>query len=234
MAPEAAPRSWILAIDTGTSDIVVVLGRPDGTVLEQAQEAAGFRHGEVLLATVEGLLLQAGQRREDVGGIVVGTGPGAFTGLRVGLATAKTMAHAFRVPMVGVSTALALVRAAGLPSSPASERPDVVLLMPAGPRDRIVVFPGEPPRMLLDPTELAEVDPAVLVAVDLEGRAPADAVARGVRARRGLGRAILEIGTERLRSGATDDVERMVPDYVTLPRGIRATSGSIEWSRDPR
>ena len=45
-------------------------------------------------------------RRSRLTGIVVGTGPGAFTGLRVGLATAKGLAHGLGIPIVGVSTGL--------------------------------------------------------------------------------------------------------------------------------
>jgi hypothetical protein len=50
---------------------------------------AGYRHGEELLARIEELLRDRGLAPVDLGGLVVGTGPGAFTGLRVGIATAK-------------------------------------------------------------------------------------------------------------------------------------------------
>jgi hypothetical protein len=85
------------------------------------------------------------------------------------------------------------------------------------------------------------------VAVDLEGRAPDDALARGETARTGLGQALLRAGASKLAAIAADDrasgrrahgagseLETLVPDYVTLPRGVRATSGTVEWSRDPR
>jgi len=73
-----------------------------------------------------------------------------------------------------------------------------------------------------------------LVALDLDGRAPGDAVERGERARRGLGAALLRLGAERLSAGQPDDLERLVPEYVTLPRGVRAMSGEVTWSRGPR
>jgi hypothetical protein len=77
-------------------------------------------------------------------------------------------------------------------------------------------------------------DDEVLVAVDLDGRAPPDATARGVRARDGLAVALMRLGTARLAAGDVDDLARLVPDYVTLPRGVRASSGEVTWSRDPR
>jgi len=61
-----------------------------------------------------------------------------------------------------------------------------------------------------------------LVAVDLDGRAPADALARGARAREGFAAALVRIGAERLTAGEADDLARLVPEYVTLPRGVRA------------
>jgi hypothetical protein len=72
-----------------------------------------------------------------------------------------------------------------------------------------------------------------LVAVDLEGRASADAIARGERARHGLGRALIRMGADRLRAGG-DDLATLVPEYVTLPRGVAAQVGEVAWSRDPR
>ena len=70
--------------------------------------------------------------------------------------------------------------------------------------------------------------------MDLAERAPADAVARGETARAGLAAALVRIGAERLRTGATDDLARLVPEYVTLPRGVSQAGGEVEWSRDRR
>ncbi|MEO8469806.1 MAG: tRNA (adenosine(37)-N6)-threonylcarbamoyltransferase complex dimerization subunit type 1 TsaB [Chloroflexota bacterium] len=230
---DAAP--WLLAIDTGTSQIVVAAGDLDGTTIAVLGEPAGYRHGELLLATVDRLLAETGLERRGLEGIIVGTGPGAFTGLRVGLATAKTMAHGLGLPIVGIGTALALIRAAARTGTEPT-RPDssIVLLMPAGPRDRLIVTSDVPPRMLVDDGELEKLNPRTVVAVDLEDRAPADAVARGVVAHRGLGASLLILGADRLRAHSVDDPEQLVPEYVTLPRGVTATVGAIEWSNDQR
>jgi hypothetical protein len=70
--------------------------------------------------------------------------------------------------------------------------------------------------------------------VDLPGRAPDAAIARGERALAGLAGALLELGARRLAAGAADDPAGLVPEYVSLPRGVRATGGEIEWSHGPR
>ena len=68
--------------------------------------------------------------------------------------------------------------------------------------------------------------------MDLADRAPQDAVERGEAARAGLAAALLAMGAERLGRGDVDDLATLVPEYVTLPRGVRAVVGEVEWSRD--
>ncbi len=238
----------ILAIDTATTQVVIATGSPDGALRAVSTWPAGYRHGETLLPGIERFLDAYGVGRADLAGIVVGTGPGAFTGLRVGIATAKGLAHGLGIPLVGVSTAEALISSAAAElaaaepaaAEPAAARDGIdpwrfVLLVPAGPSDRVMIRTGAEPRLLaggLDP----ELDPAtVLLAVDLAGRAPQAAVALGEAAREGLGAALLRAGATRLRAAerATGELAELVPSYVTLPRGVAATGGTMSWSRDP-
>ena len=229
-------RRAILAIDTATTRVVIATGTPGGVADGVSTWTAGYRHGEYLLSSIGRFLGEQNIRRSRLVGIVVGTGPGAFTGLRVGIATAKGLAHGLGIPLVGVSTAEALIEA-----FEAVEGADTrtVLLLPAGRSDRIVVRAGTPPVSLSAGEEPDLASGERLVAVDLDGRAPDDAVARGETARAGLGQALLRAGAARLAQitadgPATSKLETLVPDYVTLPRGVRATTGTVEWSRDPR
>jgi tRNA threonylcarbamoyl adenosine modification protein YeaZ len=215
----------ILAIDTATTRVVVALGTTAGALLDASEWPAGYRHGETLLPAIDDLLRRLDVGRAGLAAIVVGTGPGAFTGLRVGIATAKGLAHSIRCPIAGVSTAVALLD--GFP-------PDAVLLLPAGPSDRLVVPHGGPARVLQAGAEPTIDAAARLVAVDLAGRAPADAVERGEAARAGLGAALVTLGAARLAEGDVDDLARLVPEYVTLPRGVRAEVGEVAWSHDRR
>lgn len=223
-------RRAILALDTATTRVVVAIGSLEGHADGVTTWTAGYRHGETLLPTIGRFLGEQNIRRSRLIGIVVGSGPGAFTGLRVGIATAKGLAHGLGLPIVGISTAAALLVAAA--ERDGAGRP--VLLLPAGPSDRILVRPGMRPELLpggMDP-DLAPGE--WLVAVDLQDRAPADAVERGERARDGLGPTLLRLGAERLRNGAVDDLAGLVPEYVTLPRGVTTQSGEVAWSRDLR
>jgi tRNA threonylcarbamoyl adenosine modification protein YeaZ len=226
-------RHAVLAMDTATTRVVIATGTPDGNLDGVTSWEAGYRHGETLLPAIGGFLGEQNIRRSRLVGIVVGIGPGAFTGLRVGIATAKGLAHGLGVPLAGVSTAEALLAAAGV------ERP--VLLLPAGPSDRIVIRPGQLPGLLPGGTDPELAEGETLVAVDLSGRAPDAAVALGEAARSGLGAALLLAGAHALRdrTGETaaeriEALSALVPEYVTLPRGTRASTGAVAWSRDPR
>ena len=221
----------ILAMDTATGEVVIGIASPDGARLGLSRWPAGHRHGEQLLPAIERLLSETGLQRSQLTGIVVGTGPGAFTGLRVGLATAKALAHALGCRIGGVPTGEALLVAAAVDAGLPLER--LVLLMPAGPSDRVEVRAGRPARRLAGGSEPDLAPDDVLVAVDLAERAPADAVARGERARAGLGEVLLRLGAERLRQGG-DPLSELVPEYVTLPRGVAAATGEVAWSHDPR
>jgi tRNA threonylcarbamoyl adenosine modification protein YeaZ len=223
----------ILAIDTATSHVVVAVGMLDGEPLGLTTWPADHRHGEQLLPSIGRVLGEANVRRSRVEAVVAGTGPGAFTGLRVGLATAKALAHGLGRPLIGIATSQALIEAAAAAEGIATSR--IVLLLPAGPSDRVVARIGAPARLLArggEPDGLRADD--VLVAVDLDGRAPGDAVERGARACDDLGRQLLRLGAQRLHESGADDLAGLVPEYVTLPRGVAAATGEVSWSRDPR
>ena len=227
-----AARRLSLAIDTATSLAVVALGDPSGAMRRDVTWSAGYRHGEELLGRIVELLAAEDLRRDDLGAIVVGTGPGAFTGLRIGLATAKTLAHELDVPIVGISTAAALAHAAS--ADLAGDH--VAVLLPAGPSGIVVTdVRGDvvaQPRLVSGAADLGLDAAATVIAVDLDGRAARDALARGSGASKRLGASLLALGAARLEAGDADDVARLVPEYVSLPRGVAAASGEMAWSLD--
>jgi tRNA threonylcarbamoyl adenosine modification protein YeaZ len=102
----------LLAFDTATPAVTAALH--DGErVLVESTVVDARRHGELLVPAVDRVLAAAGRALADVTGVVVGTGPGPYTGLRVGLVTAASFGDALGVPVHGVCTLDGLAWAAG-------------------------------------------------------------------------------------------------------------------------
>jgi tRNA threonylcarbamoyladenosine biosynthesis protein TsaB len=125
----------ILAFDTAT-EIATSALVADGEVLGERVSRA-----VTLLEDIDALLRQGGAHADEIDGLAVGVGPGSFTGVRVGLATARGLALALGVPVAGVSTLDALAVGA----------PGAVAVIDARRRE-IFVGDGEP--RALAPTEL--------------------------------------------------------------------------------
>ena len=93
----------LLAFDTATPAVTVALH--DGrSVRAESSQVGGTRHGELLAPAIASVLSEAGADRGDLTGIAVGVGPGPFTGLRVGLVTARTLGAVLGIPVPGVRT----------------------------------------------------------------------------------------------------------------------------------
>jgi len=104
----------VLGLDTSTTATAAGLRLADGTVLERRDDPprdAHPGHATRLLTMVAGLLEETGGSWTDIGRIAVGVGPGTFTGLRVGVATARGLAHSRGIGLVGVSSLQALAYA---------------------------------------------------------------------------------------------------------------------------
>ncbi|MDH5672848.1 MAG: tRNA (adenosine(37)-N6)-threonylcarbamoyltransferase complex dimerization subunit type 1 TsaB [Myxococcales bacterium] len=102
----------ILAIETSSERTAVAIAR-GAEILAENDAASPERHGELLLPRIGELLTEAGVGFSDLEAIAVGLGPGSFTGLRVGLATAKGLAVAAGLPLRGVGSLPVLARGAG-------------------------------------------------------------------------------------------------------------------------
>jgi tRNA threonylcarbamoyladenosine biosynthesis protein TsaB len=103
----------LLAIDTATSAITVALHDGEGVLAESSTlDARG--HGEYIAPGIVEVLNRAGRATADVSAVVVGTGPGPYTGLRIGLVTARTFAFARGIPVFGVCSLDALAHQAWL------------------------------------------------------------------------------------------------------------------------
>ncbi len=103
----------LLAIDTATSAVTVALHDGD-RVLAESSVLDARRHGEYLAPGITRTLADAGRTVEEITAVIAGTGPGPFTGLRIGLVTARTFAFACGIPVFGVCSLDAMAHQAWL------------------------------------------------------------------------------------------------------------------------
>ena len=116
---DGAPRGPVLAVETSSSEGSVALAL-DGSVAASRGLGAPSRHSAELVPAIAGLLDGQGLAARDLAGVVVGAGPGSFTGARVAAATAKGLATSVGSPLYAVSSLRAAAVAGGPP--PRGER----------------------------------------------------------------------------------------------------------------
>jgi tRNA threonylcarbamoyladenosine biosynthesis protein TsaB len=105
----------LLAFDTSSAAVTVALADPiTGAVVASSSTVDALRHGELLAPAIADALAAAGCRSGDLTRIAVGVGPGPFTGLRVGLVTARTMADVLGIEVAGVCSLDILARQSSL------------------------------------------------------------------------------------------------------------------------
>ncbi len=194
-----------LAFDTATSAATTALVR-DGEVLGERVSRAVR-----VLEDADELLRAAGAEQAELTRVVVGTGPGSFTGLRMGLAAVRGLALALEVPVAGVSTLDAL--AAGAPGA--------MPVLDAGRREVFALVQGEP--VVASPHEL-ELEPGTVCVGDGALRYRGLLEERGAEIppdddERHLPRARLHAALAR-DFGPADEVE---PLYLRLPDAERNT-----------
>jgi len=103
-----------LALETSSDVGTVALDDQDPPRVLRFTE--GMAHGKLLLPSVENLLKQAGLRRPDY--VAVGIGPGSYTGLRIGVTVARTLAWTWECPLLGIGSLTALALEAGWQARP--------------------------------------------------------------------------------------------------------------------
>lgn len=101
----------LLALDTSTPAVSVALCR-DGVALATEAVVDARRHNELLAVNISAVLARAGVTPRQLDGVAAGVGPGPYTGLRVGLMTARALEHALGIPAYGICSLDVLARAA--------------------------------------------------------------------------------------------------------------------------
>ena len=160
MAEGAHPAGLVLAIDTCGPSGSVALGRLAGGAVEilGQKQLAGRSYSATLVAAVAELIAGAGVRLNELAAIVAVTGPGSFTGVRVGLSAVKGLAEVHRIPVVPVSRLEVLADKAAVACSALDAHRNEIFLR--------LSCPGEEPRELLaGADDLAVIDPPARIAV---------------------------------------------------------------------
>lgn len=218
----------ILALDTATLTASVAI--LDGDAIAAAGDAHADTHSEKLLPLVDAVLNQAGLRPALLDAIACGAGPGSFTGLRIGLATAKGLCFALGKPLVLVSSLAALAYEV--------RGRDVLALIDARKREVYAgVFSGDgvalggervlPPDALADHVRSAAGNRRLVVIGD-GAAAYRDAAARcgdvdlSVRLTPDA-RAVARLAQAKLASGASDEVLTAAPTYIRASEAEIAT-----------
>lgn len=93
----------VLGIDSSTDRLAVGVASA-GRIVAEETLATAREHASRIIGLIDTVLSEAGLAKTGIEGIAVATGPGSFTGLRIGMAVAKGMALALDVPIIGVST----------------------------------------------------------------------------------------------------------------------------------
>jgi tRNA threonylcarbamoyladenosine biosynthesis protein TsaB len=219
----------LLAIDTATHAISLALHDGRALYAEQTWHTAN-NHTAELAPTIHHLLARCEMSVNHLTALAVSTGPGSFTGLRIGVSLAKGMASARRLPLVGVSTLDTL--AAGQPAYP---RHDLICVVEAG-RGRIIaltyqlskgqwISQGEPHLMdweilltnINSPTYITgDIDAAghERLAVAVADNAPVKLAVAASRLRRAG--YLADVAFERLRNASMDTFAPalLIPQYV--------------------
>lgn len=225
----------VLALDTA-SDRFGVAVVADSRVLAEASYTMGRRHGELVAVVIAETLDRVGLQPRELDGVAVSLGPGSFTGVRIGLAAAKTLSFATGVPLVGIgSLELLAASAAGGLHGPGT----VCALLDARRGDAYAAAyripgPGDawgepllPPSVgpLSDWLELAAQLPGPHVVTGDGADSLWPAVAAGLPEAQAVAplyayprpAVLASLGAERLRAGERDDAATLVPHYLRRP-----------------
>jgi tRNA threonylcarbamoyladenosine biosynthesis protein TsaB len=233
----------VLGLDTSTAATAVALRVGAGEAVEQRDDPAGDDHpghATRLLAMAEELLCSRGLAWDELERVAVGLGPGRFTGLRVGVATARGLAHSLSCELAGVSSLRALAAGVLAGETDGCERPEAVLAMIDARRGEVFVAgylaPAADPerllaRELLGPLALAPERVAERIAQEPARRwlAVGDGALRYAHALRNAGigvapdgsrlhrvsaAAVCELGA---RATPARDREAVLPQYLRRP-----------------
>ena len=220
-----------LSLDSASELASIALSR-NGEVVTENTWRCHRNHTVELLPAVDKLLADAGVSTRDLTAVFVCTGPGMYTGLRVGVTDAKAFAHACNIPIVGVGRLL-------LDAYPFRNDPSPIVAIHKAGRGELAwaCYAGDPPQELIAPrlsrpASLADDVKRASIAVgeiddDLQAILSGSPIT--VRSTEPIGRApaLAALGHARLAAGQADEAALLAPIYLRPPAiGPQAPSAS--------
>ena len=223
MVNQATPNALELSLDTASEMASIALSR-EGRLLAELTWRCDRDHSRQLLPAIDGLLGRRQVSKDDLTAVFVCLGPGSYAGMRTGVSTAKGLAFALDLPLVGLGRleieAYAFAGAGG----------PVVAVHRAGRKELAwAAYVADPQWHELAPPRLSPADALVddlpdgaLVTGEVDEALAESLAARGHRLVRGAAtvrRAALlaELGWQRLQAGRADDPKTLVPIYLREP-----------------
>lgn len=224
----------LLAIDTSSLVLSCALAEKDRLVAEWTVQKR-LTHSEQLIPHLDEMMKEAGVEKKQITGIAVSIGPGSFTGLRIGLATAKMASYIWKVPVVGVDTLEALAW------NMAGAQAFILPLMDAQRGNVYAALYGAFQEMWQEaPAEVAPIDEVIAAAVKHGG--PIIAVgecadmykeklqAAGILVASPQNRccragSVALAGISKLEKGEADDPLKLLPNY------IRRSEAEVLWEK---
>ncbi len=219
----------LLALNTSTLQYGLALMDPRGTVVAEHFLARGRGHYGHLMPALDFLLAACGVGPADLQAVAVAIGPGSFTGLRVGLAAAKGLSQALRLPLMGVSSLEALARQVPFAPAPVvplltSRRGEFFVALFERDRDCGLIRRQDDASLPLESLRDAFPHEVILVGNDYAQQAPVLAEALGDTLRLappsvwGLkASSVAALAWERWRAGDFDDPTTLCPIYLRPP-----------------
>lgn len=102
--------AYILNIETATKNCSVSLSKDGQTICSKEVAEQGYSHAELLHVFIEAVLKESGVDSKELAAVAVSKGPGSYTGLRIGVSTAKGLCYALGIPLISVDTLEVLAR----------------------------------------------------------------------------------------------------------------------------
>ncbi|MEW6666855.1 MAG: tRNA (adenosine(37)-N6)-threonylcarbamoyltransferase complex dimerization subunit type 1 TsaB [Thermodesulfobacteriota bacterium] len=219
----------ILAINTSSLQFSIALARESGALVAEYTLASGKTGSRPLFPALHELLVRTGADLRDVRALAAATGPGSFTGLRVGLSAAKGLCRALGIPIIGVPSLQALASQWACTDLPicallGSKKGEVFTSLFRVRKGAGLLREKEDCSLRMRELAFFVEDRAVFIGDDFDGQSGVIREILGSRADLAPGpvwtaraSAVAAIAGNRLREGDVDDPETLVPNYLSAP-----------------